>query len=256
MLPGFLRSVRAFLSFLLILATSAGIIGTTWYFVRRGIAVERQDALDRADATVTALAASYSEQINRQILALDQTLDTMVRDYEADPRHFNLESARQRAPMLTGISRDMFLTDENGVIRQSSVPDFVGRGAAELDAFREAAEHSNDKPTMFLGGASVNPIMRQWHLDAARTLHHPDGSFAGIIDADYRIAAITGIFSAASPPGNGFAGLVDLTGGKLRVALGAAGNTPDANISDTKMFAALDAGDAGLWTGPSASDAV
>ena len=56
--------------------------------------------------------------------------------------------------------------------------------------------------------------MRQWHLDAARSLHHPDGSFAGIIDADYRVSAITGVFAASAPAGNGFAALIGLTDGK------------------------------------------
>ncbi len=221
-----------------------------------GYQAQQSDAIQRTNAIVTGLAASYAEQISRQTLALDQTLDMMTRDWEADPRGFNLERERARAMILKGVSRDMFLADENGVIRQSSVPEFIGQSAADLDVFRDAAEHTNDKPSLYLGGAAVNPIMRQWHLDAARTLHHPDGSFAGIIDADYRVSALTDMIASAPPSGDGFVAVIGLSDGKLRATWGSGGGTPDGNIADTKMFGALDAGESGLWVGPSATDAT
>jgi signal transduction histidine kinase len=256
MRPGFLRSARYVLAIVLTIAAAAGIIGFAWRTADSTTEAQRLAAVQRANAMVAGLAANYNEQISRHILALDQTLSDMVRDWESDPRRFNLEVERARARVLTGISRDMFLADENGIIRQASVSDFIGQSVGDLEAFREAAEHTNDKPKLFLGGASVNPIMRQWHLDAARTLHHPDGSFAGMIDADYRMSAITDVFTAASPPGNGFAAVISLSDGKLRANYGAAGGTPDAAIADTPMFAAVDAEASGLWAGPSATDAV
>ena len=257
MLSGFLRSARFGLSVLATLAVAGGVIGFTWYTVARTTEAQRRDAIQQTDAIVTGLAASYAEQVSRQTLALDQTLAAMARDWEADPGRFNLEAARERATILTGISRDMFLTDENGIIRQSSVPDYIGQSVGDLAVFRDATEHSNQKkPSLYLGSAAVNPIMRQWHLDAARSLHHPDGSFAGIIDADYRVSAITGVFAASAPAGNGFAALIGLTDGKLRATFGATGATQDASVADTTMFAAVDAADAGLWVGPSATDAL
>jgi signal transduction histidine kinase/CheY-like chemotaxis protein len=260
-LTGFLRSVRILLSVVVILATSAGIIGLTWRTANRTIEDQRSEAEQRTKATVDGVAASYAEQLGRQIMALDQALDTLVRDQEADPRRFNLEAARERARILTGIARDMFLADENGVIRQSSVSDFLGQSVADLTVFRDAVEHTDDKPRLYLGSASVNPMMRQWHMDAARTLHHPDGSFAGIIDTDYRLAAVTNVLASGIPPGNSFAALSNVTDGKLRAAYGAAGSlaagTTDANIADTPLFAAIDAGgSSGKWVGPSATDAV
>lgn len=256
MLSGFFRSARSGLSVVATFALAVGVIGFTWYTVAQTTNAQRRDAVQRTDAIVTALAASYAEQISRQTLALDQTLGMMVRDWEADPDRFNLEAARERATILNGISHDMFLTDENGIIRQSSVPDYIGQSVFEIDVFRNAAEHSNQRPGLYLGVAAVNPIMRQWHLDAARILHHPDGSFAGIIDADYRVSAITSVFAASPPTGNGFAALIGLTDGKLRATFGATGATPDASVADTAMFAAVEAGDAELWVGPSSTDAV
>ncbi|MSP02817.1 MAG: response regulator [Acetobacteraceae bacterium] len=256
MMPGFLRSARYIVGILLILAAAAGVIGYAWYAAIQSTAAQREDALVRANGIAGGLAAAYTDQITRQILALDQTMDLMVKEWEADSRRFNLEAMRARARVLTGISRDMFLADENGVIRQSSVPEFVGQSIADLSVFRNAAEHTNDKPKLYVGGAMVNAIMRQWHLDVARTLHYPDGSFAGIINTDYRVAAITGVFEASPPPGNGFAGLINLTDGKLRAAFGPVTVTPDTAIAETPMFEAVDAKETGFWSGPSAADAV
>lgn len=257
MLSGFLRSARSGLRVPSTLALAAGVIGFAWYTVTQTTNAQRSDAIQRADATVAGLAASYAEQIGRQTLALDQTLTMMVQEWQADPGRFNLEAARERATILTGISRDMFLTDENGIIRQSSVPDHIGQSVADLDLFRAAVDSANQKkPGLRLGHAAISPFMRQWHLDAVRILHHSDGSFAGIIDADYRLSAITGVFSAAAPTGNGFAALIGLTDGKVRAASGATGESPDTSVADTPMFAAIAASDGGLWVGPSAPDAV
>ncbi len=256
MSSGFLRKVRALVVVLLILGLAGSLIGYAWYSVNQTTETRRNEAIEQANAIVTGIAGSYAEQINRQILALDQTLDMMARELEADPRQFNLEISRARSQVISGISRDMFLADQNGVIRQSSVSDFLGQSVADLDVFRAAAEHANDKPKLYIGGAAVNPIMRQWHLDAARTLHNPDGSFGGIIDADYRVSAINDVFASGGLPASGFAAIIGLVDGKLRATQGPVPTTPDANIADTPMFAAVDGAESGSWVGPSAPDTI
>jgi len=256
MSSGFLRAVRAVLSVVLILGLAGSLIAYAWYTSEQTTAARRAEAIEQANAVVTGIVASYGEQINRQILALDQTLATMAQEWEADPRRFNLEVSRARSSVISGISRDMFLADQNGVIRQSSVPDFLGQNVGDLDVFRAAAEHANDKPKLYIGGAAINPIMRQWHLDAARTLHNPDGSFAGIIDADYRVSAINDIFASGGLPASGFAAVIGLIDGKLRATQGPVPTTPDASIADTPMFGAVDGTESGLWVGPSAPDTI
>ena len=252
----FLGSIRNLLIVLPMLALAAAGTVAVWREARVSVAYEQAEAEKRSNLVLTGLASLYADQINRQILAIDQTLDSMVREWEAEPRKFNLEASRARALVLTGLSRDMFLADENAVIRQSSVSDFLGQKAGDLEVFRDAAEHASEKRKLFLGAASVNPLMRQWHLDAARTLHYPDGSFAGVIVADYRVSAIASVFQTARPPGNGFAALVNLTDGKLRSTYGPPVSTPDTSIADTPMFSALDGPESGTWLGPSAADAV
>jgi signal transduction histidine kinase/CheY-like chemotaxis protein len=239
-----------------ILAAFLGLIVLTWAGTLRAIQKERVEDAARVTATVVNQAVTFSEQVNRQILGLDQTLRILVHAWEADPRQFDLETWRHQSVVLSGISRDMLLIDENGIIRQSSVPEAVGRNVRERGYFRDAAGRPLNMDRLYIGPASIDPTMRQWHLDVARTLHHPDGSFAGLIDADYRISAITNVFNQADLGIGTFAAVVGLTDGNLRAAIGPAAISPDTSIAETRMFAAIKNGNSGTWIGPSATDSV
>ena len=252
-------------------AASAGIIlaaicliALTWVGTTRAIYAQRLENTARVTATLTNQALTFTEQINRQILALDQTLRILVTAWQNNPRGFDLEAWRTRAAVLNGLSRDMVLTDENGIIRQSSVNEAINQNASGLDYFRALADPTDpaDRPgnptadRMYIGPATIDGIMRQWHMNVARALHHPDGSFAGVIDADYRIAAITDVFSQTDLGAGAFVSLAGLDDGKLRGVVGPAMADPDASIGDTPMFAAIRDTNSGTWTGPSANDAV
>src|SRR4051794_27495440 len=101
MSSGFLRAVRAVLSVVLILGLAGSLIAYAWYTSEQTTAARRAEAIEQANAVVTGIVASYGEQINRQILALDQTLATMAQEWEADPRRFNLEVSRARSPVIS-----------------------------------------------------------------------------------------------------------------------------------------------------------
>jgi signal transduction histidine kinase/CheY-like chemotaxis protein len=239
-----------------ILMAAACLIALTWVGTIRAIHAQRVENLARVTATLTNQALTFTEQINRQILALDQTLRILVTAWAANPGSFDLEAWRSQAVVLNGLSRDMVLTDENGIIRQSSVNEAINQNAAGLDYFRALADPSNPGDAMYIGPAAIDGIMRQWHMNVARALRHPDGSFAGVIDADYRIAAITDVFSQTDLGTGSLVTLAGLDDGRLRGAVGAATIDPGASVGDTPMFAAIRAADSGIWTGPSANDAV
>ncbi len=240
------------------------LIALTWVGTTRTIYAQRLENTARVTATLTNQALTFTEQINRQILALDQTLKILVTAWQNNPRGFDLEAWRTRATVLNGLSRDMVLTDENGIIRQSSVSEAINQNASGLDYFRALADPTDpsDQPSnaaadrMYIGPATINGIMRQWHMNVARALRRPDGSFAGVIDADYRIAAITDVFSQTDLGAGSFVSLAGLDDGKLRGVVGPAMADPDASIGDTRMFAAIRDTNNGTWTGPSANDAV
>ncbi len=240
------------------------LIALTWVGTTRAIYAQRLENTARVTATLGNQALTFTEQINRQILALDQTLRILVTAWQSNPRGFDLEAWRTQAAVLNGLSRDMVLADEHGIIRQSSVNEAINQNVSGLDYFRALADPTdpNDRPNtapgdqMYIGPATIDGIMRQWHMNVARALHYPDGSFAGVIDADYRIAAITDVFSQTDLGIGAFVTLAGLDDGKLRGAVGPATVDPDASVGETAMFAAIRNANSGTWTGPSANDAV
>jgi DNA-binding response OmpR family regulator/signal transduction histidine kinase len=247
---------KHFASAAVIVIAAACLIGLTWVGAILMIRAQRIDTLDRAAATLANQALTLSEQINRQLLGIGQTLKILATAWEANPRGFDLEAWRRQTSLLNGISQDIVLTDENGVVRQSSVVEAINQNAAGLDYFRVLADPSEPGDRLYIGPASIDGIMRQWHMNIARALHNPDGSFAGVIDADYRIATITDVFGQINLGAGAFFALVGLDDGKLRGAVAATAIDPDANIADSPMFAAVQGSDSGTWTGPSANDAV
>jgi PAS domain-containing protein len=247
---------KHFLGAVGIAAAAAFLIALTWIGTLRAISAQREENLARVTATLSNQALTFTEQINRQSLALDQTLRILVTAWETNPRSFDLEAWRSQAVVLNGLSRDMVLADENGVIRQSSVAEAINQNVSSSDYFRALLEAGSNSDRMFMGPASIGPIMRQWHMNVARALHHPDGSFAGAIDADYRISAITDIFSQTDLGTNAFVALLGISDGRLRAAVGPSTIDPDVSISETPMFQAIQHSDSGVWTGPSPTDAV
>jgi signal transduction histidine kinase/DNA-binding response OmpR family regulator len=239
-----------------ILLAAACLIALTWIGTVRAIDAQRRENTARVTATVANQALTFTEQINRQILGLDQTLRILVTAWETNPRHFDLEAWRNQAVVLNGLSRDMVLADEKGIVRQSSVVEAINQNVSNQDYFVALAQQTDPADRMYIGPASIGSVMRQWHMNVARALHYPDGSFAGTIDADYRIAAITDVFSQTDLGPGAFVALVGLNDGKLRGAVGPATIDPDVSIGDTAMFAAVQSANSGIWTGPSANDAV
>ena len=238
------------------LIVAACLIVLTWVGTVEAVRAEQAATRSRVDANLANEALIFAEQINRQILGLDQTLRILVNAWQANPRGFDLEAWRAQASVLNGLSRDMVLTDETGVIRQSSVVEAINQNASGLDYFRALADPSDPGDRLYIGPATIDGIMRQWHMNLARTLHYPDGSFAGVIDADYRIASITDVFAQTNLGPNSFMAVAGLDDGKLRGAVSSSTIDPDASIGETPMFAAIQEADSGIWTGPSANDAV
>ena len=240
------------------------LIALTWVATTRATDRQVTENTARVTAALANQALTFTEQINRQLLTLDQTLRILVTAWERDPGGFDLAAWREQAVGLNGISRDMILTDEHGIIRQSSIGEAVDQTVSALDYFRTLAnpadpdDQTGDQPKdqLYLGPATIDPTMRQWHMNAARALHHPDGSFAGVIDADFRIASITDVFSQSNLGTGALITLAGLEDGRLRGAVGPATIDPDALVGDTPMFAAIHEADSGIWTGPSAIDAV
>ena len=235
---------------------AAVLITLTWAVTLRAINAERTENIARVTATVSNQALTFSEQISRQLLALDQTLRIMENAWETNPQQFDLEAWKARTPALTGLGQDLILADGHGIVRQSTVSEAINQDISGVDFFQAFSRNLVPYDHMFVGTATIGQIMRTWHMNVARALHAQDGSFAGVLDAEYRVSAITDVFSQTDLGTGSFITLIGLNDGKLRAAVGPASIDPDASIVDTSMFKAISHAPAGVWVGPSATDAV
>src|SRR6202012_1863257 len=164
-------------------------------------------------------ALTFSEQISRQILALDQTLGIMENAWETNPQQFDLAAWKARAPALTGLGQDLILADEHGIVRQSTVGEAVNQDISGGDYFQAFSRNLVPYDRMFVGTATIGQIMRSWHMNVARALHAQDGSFAGVLDAENRISATTDVVRETDLGTGSFITLSGLNDGKLRAAV-------------------------------------
>lgn len=239
-----------------ILLPALGLVAVTWLGTFSVISAERREAEARAVSRVTNQAASFQEQIQRQILELDQTLRILVGAWETDPATFDLSAWRSRAVALSDISRDLLLADNHGVIVQSTMGAVVGTNVSDRDYFVYALRHGRMQNDTYIGPATVDGMLRERHMEVARWVRQKDGSFGGVVVVDWPTSAIDDLFRAADLGAHPLMALVGLNDGKLRAIVGSAAGSLDDGIADSPMFAELRALPNGTWTGPSAPDGV
>ena len=109
---------------------------------------------------------------------------------------------------------------------------------------------------MFISPSTIGPLVRQWHMNLARPLHHRDGSFAGVIVAALRIKAVGKFYRMADIGTHGVIAIVGLDDGRLRFALGANPIGPGTSIADSDMFKAMKADPDSTWVGRTALDGI
>ena len=239
-----------------VLMGAIAVSAFTWYVTVQQVRTQRLATSDRVTVSVNNQASIFADGLGRQLIAIEQTLRAMTDSWEADARRFDLRAMRGRASVLEGISRDALQVDENGLVRQATIPEAVGLNVANADYFRDAIAHAGERDRLFVGPATLDGIMRLWHFNVARSLRYPDGSFAGVIVMDYRVSAVTDLFLQNTVGSSGMVELIGMADGRIRAAVGPPTVDPDAIISDSQMFAALQREASGIWVGPSSPDSV
>jgi CheY-like chemotaxis protein/HAMP domain-containing protein len=238
-----------------IVTVTVGLVGLIWFATTETIRLDHKQTKARIETVLTGQALGSAARLGLQIAIVDQTLSQVAAAWERDPASVNLPVIRDQAIALNGLAKDLLLADQAGIIRQSTLPDAIGRSIGAQDYFIALSDRSRSGGTLYLGPASIGPILRQWHVNAARPLLGADGSFAGVVSTDYRVDAITQVLDESAVGAGGLALVVGLTGGRLRGIAGAAPGDPDVAIKDSALFAVLQTQDAGLWTGRSPIDA-
>jgi signal transduction histidine kinase/DNA-binding NarL/FixJ family response regulator len=239
-----------------IVAGALTLIALTWIGTLTAIRTERADAEDRVSADVVNQAQIFEEQLQRKLLEVDQTLRILARTWETDPEHFDLPAARHQFVALNDLSSQVFIADEHGTVQHDTVPATVGTNVGNRDYFSYEAAQAADEDRMFISPTTMGSVVREWHLNLARRLHNPDGSFAGVVVASMRISALGSFYQMANIGSHGIIAVVAMERGGVRVAVGSKRIDPGSLIADTAMFKAMQADPDGVWIGRSAFDGI
>jgi signal transduction histidine kinase/DNA-binding response OmpR family regulator len=251
-----LRSGNQALGLVGILAATVTLIALTWVGTFTAIHTQRAEAESRMAASVTNQAQMFEDQLQRQFLEVDQTLRLVAHAWQADPAHFNMLDLRDQLVLLNEISPTVFIVDDHGVVEGGTVPELVGTSVRNRDYFRYESGRIFDDGRMFVGPSTMGALVREWHMNLARQLHHPDGSFAGVIVASLRITAVGSFYQMANIGRHGIVALIGLQDGLVRVAEGTNPVDPGSSIAGSDMFKALQADPDAVWVGRSALDGV
>lgn len=238
-----------------ILLAALCLITLTWLGTINAIRAERREARARIEADASNEALAFGDQLDQKLLAFEQTLRILGREWEADPAHFDLAGWRNRAVVLSDPALQIFITDEKGIVRAGTRPELIGVDLSDRDYFRYEASLVGDESGMFISPATRGPTARPWMMNMVRRLGRPDGSFAGVIGGSYDTTALANFYRKADLGDGGMIAVVG-AGGELRAVAGEESAESVGSIAGSDLFKAMNTSPDGRWTGASAPDGV
>jgi signal transduction histidine kinase/DNA-binding NarL/FixJ family response regulator len=239
-----------------IVIVAAVLIGLAWGAANIAIHADRDQAEARAEASVSVEALAFEQQIQRQLLAFDQTLRFLRQQWEQDPRYFDLGAGRAHAVLLSEVSGSLFMTNEHGVVVQSSTPAAVGTDLSRSEMFRALLAQPDDTDLMYVGPATRSAIDQNWHMNLGLRLFRRDGRFAGVLAVTYSTDALSRFFHEAHLGPDDLIAVVGMAEGRVRAEVARVPIAPNTSLSGSAMLQAMQEMPDGVWIGPSAPDGV
>ena len=247
-------SLRRHIGLAGVIAFALCLIGFVWWWSLGSLRQQRETVELHAAASAATYAAGLAEGVSRQITDVGQTLRILADVWQRDPAHFELNSWQSFAVSLAELAGTVTITDASGRVVQSTVPAAAGMDLSASMVFAQV--HAMAPGRTYIGPAAMDSYAPQWHLPIARRLDRADGSFAGVIVADYRVAAAEALFRKAGLGDQALIELFGLSDGRLRAAIGPQAAQPGSSIADTPLFTALQNNPFAIWMGASGPDGL
>lgn len=235
-----------------VVIAALALITLTWIGTRDAVQAHRAEAEARVRAELRAKAITFEEQSRRDLLSLDQTLRILQYNWQRDPTAFDLATRAAQVVVLNDFSLQVFIADEQGIVRASTRATIIGTIISQRDYFRHEASLPADDGKMYIGALTQGQVTRQWQINLARRLDHSDGTFAGIIAASYDPNALSRFHFDETAAGPGLIGLVSMNDGKAWMLTDRV--TSVADIAGTQLFSVLREENEGSWRGQSGLD--
>jgi len=238
------------------------LIALIWIVTARAVQEQDMEIRDRAEQVLIGQAATIAETISHELMLIDQSLSIVQDAWKADSDSVNLEKWQKQFPALLSVADDMFIADEQHIIRQDILPKAVGQGVGaayvtfphgSLEQYQSDGAKKRDS-LLLQGDADGAPIdARQFLMYIVRPLDHPKNWLVG---ASYRSAELPKLFADAALGYNPLVALVDTRRGIVQAVVGPAARRPKIDLSKSTFFEAITRSDAGSWLGASAMDDV
>ena len=247
------HTARRFGRAVVIVAASV-LVALAWIGARDATRAHRAEVRARVQTEVLAKASVFAEQLRRELLSLDQTLRFLEYEWERDSEHFDLTARSAQAVLLTDVSLQLFIADEQGIVRSSTRPTIVGTDISNRDYFRHEASLPADDGTMYLGELTRGQVTNLWQINLARRLEHHDDTFAGIIAASYDANALARFYHEIDPRARGVIAVVSLRDGVAWMLTDANRGPAVIDVAETPIFAAMRRSAEGTWSGTAGPD--
>jgi PAS domain-containing protein len=232
-----------------------------WIVTARAVQEQRAEILDRTEQSLLGQASTMAETVGHELRVIDQSLTIIQAAWKADSDTVDLAKWQDKMPALTAVADDLFIADENHIIRQDILPKAVGQGVGaayvtfphgSLEQFgSDGTTNKESLPPQGQTGASLDA--RQFLMYIVRPLDHPKGWLVG---ASYRSTELTKLFAEAALGFNPVVALVDTRRGVVQAVVGPAARRPKTDLSQTPLFASITRTSSGTWLGDSAIDGV
>nr|WP_294514375.1 PAS domain-containing protein [uncultured Rhodopila sp.] len=236
-------------------------IALIWIITGRAVQDQGAEIRERAEQALAGQAATIAETISNELKMIDQSLMIIQSAWKQDSDSVDLKRWPQKMPALTAVSDDLFISDENHIVRQDILPQAVGQrvGAAYvtfphgiLESFESDGAKLKDSSLIQVSGGS--PIdARQFLMYIVRPLDHPRDWQVG---ASYRSSELTKLFAEAALGFNPVVALVDTLNGNVQALVGPSARRPKTDLSQTPLFVTMQRLGSGIWLGPSGIDDV
>jgi PAS domain-containing protein len=237
------------------------LIALIWIVTTRAMQEQRTEIREEAELALKGEAASMAETISHELLMIDQSLIIIQSAWKADSEAVDLDKWQKQMPALTSVTDDLFICDDQQIIRQDIVPKAVGQGVGaayvtfphgSLEVFE--SDGTKNKESLLLQGDTGAPIeARQFLMYIVRPLDHPKGWLLG---ASYRSTELTKLFAEGAPGNNSLVALMDTKRGILQAVVGPAARRPTTDLSKTVLFDAITRSPTGTWAGTTPVDDV
>ena len=238
-----------------VILAALALITLAWAAAHEAIRAHRTEELARVRMEALGTALAIEEQLRRELLTLDQTLNILEYVWERDPTHFDLATWYRHVGVLSDVSLQLFITDARGIVRSSTRAAIIGTDVSGRDYFRHEEALPADDDKMFVGSLTQGQVTHLWQINLVRQLNNPDGSFAGVIAASYDTNSFWRLYGEVDLA-NVLIAVVSTRDGNAWTLSNPAGASTVVSIANSSIFAAMQTSIEGSWEGSSGLDDV